>query len=234
MTPEREAALKVRLGEAWWPYIGPEFDKEYLINIAGTIAAKRDKAIIYPLPDDIFAAFKACPPQACKVIILGQDPYHDGNATGKAFECGLRKTGQAKDVTPSFDKILHAYDQQFPLSFATDLYEGDLDRWAKEGVLLLNSAFTVEKGKAGSHEELWEPFTQFIIQMLAKSQRPKFFIFLGRKAQKFQRFVKQPHTGIYREHPAAACYDKRDWEHGDCFKVANDFLKQTGQQPVDW
>lgn len=225
--------LAERLGD-WWPFLEAEFTKPYVARIANEIATLRNSRIVYPLPDDVFKAFKMTPPQQTKVVILGQDPYHDGNATGLAFECGLRKSNQRSDVTPSWDKVLRGYDEQFPTSFAVDLYEGDLTRWAKNGVLLLNSALTVEKGKPGQHKLIWEPLMAALIQIIGSSQRPKAFLFLGRQAQAFQKLVKQPHFSLYREHPAAACYGERRWEHGDCFKVINDFLRQTGQEPVDW
>jgi uracil-DNA glycosylase len=231
---DRDVAMTERLGD-WWPILKVEFDKQYMVKLANEISALRSSRNIFPLSDDVFRAFKMTPPQKTKVIILGQDPYHDGiNATGLAFECGGRKSRQRHDVTPSWDKMLRGYDEQYPTSFATDLYEGDLTRWAEHGVLLLNSALTVEKGKPGSHAMVWQPFMVELMKILGTSQRPKVFIFLGRQAQAFQKFVKTPHFSIYREHPAAACYAERRWEHGDCFKVANDFLRQTGQEPIDW
>lgn len=237
MTEEREAILKDRIGEMWWPYLGPEFDKDYLINIGNTVDKLRniDKKQIFPAPENVFKAFKMTPPQLLKVVIVGQDPYHDGvNATGLAFECGGRKSGKLRDVTPSWDKVLKGYDKQFPSAFSTDLYDGDCERWAHSGVLLLNAALTVEKSVPNSHEDLWAPFTKTVIELIARSQRPKFFIFFGRKAQRFQKYVKTPHSSIYREHPAAASYENRDWEHGNCFLEANEFLKQTKQDPIDW
>jgi uracil-DNA glycosylase len=233
---EREIALQERVGE-WWPYFRAEFDKPYVIKIAEEVAILRTHHKVFPEPENVFKAFKMTPPNSTKVILVGQDPYHDGiNATGLAFECGGRKSGKQHDVTPSWNLMLKGYDQQYPTSFATDLYMGDLERWAKNGVLLLNSALTVEKGLPGSHKRIWAPFIKMVIETIAKSQRPKAFVFLGRQAQEFQKFVKVPHFSIYREHPMAAGYKDppRDWEHGDCFKVVNDFLKQTGQEPVDW
>lgn len=223
-----------RLGE-WWDMLGGEFSKPYMINLANEISMLRDSRHIYPLPEHVFRAFKMTPPKKTKVVIIGQDPYHDGiNATGLAFECGGRKSNERHDVTPSWNKMLKGYDQQYPTSFAVDLYGGDLTRWAELGVLLLNSALTVEKSKPGSHSQVWAPFITNVVKLINTAQRPIAFLFLGRQAQVHQRFVKTPHFSIYREHPAAACYAERDWEHGDCFKVINDFLKQTGQEPVDW
>jgi uracil-DNA glycosylase len=235
----REEILESKLGE-WWPFLKEEFDKPYLINIANQVQDARERTQVFPGPDEVFRAFKETSPYKLKAVIVGQDPYHDGNATGLAFECGKSKAGQG-DVTPSWKKMLRGYDEQFPTSFANDLYEGDLTRWAHSGVLLLNSALTVVKGTPGSHSELWKPFTSAVISLISRSKTPRPFLFLGRKAQAFQPLVKSPHHSLYREHPAAALYQKedttregRDWEHGRCFIVMNEFLKQNNIEPIDW
>lgn len=207
----------------------PAFTSPKFSELGSYIAQERSKGIVYPDRENIFRAFELTPLEKVKVVLIGQDPYHDGSATGLCFECGAGK------ITPSWEKVIQIYDKDFPTSFAPDIYEGKLSRWAEQGVLLLNAALTVRKGQPGSHSSVWKGFTLSILGSLYLDQSPKVFMVWGKEAQKlFPPPVDHPHHGIYVEHPAAAVYANREWNAKDVFIRANIHLKRYGLTQIDW
>lgn len=219
-----------RVGPSWAKVIGQEFNQPYMKEQQEAIKAAKARTQVYPESGLIFRAFRETPFEEVKVVWLGQDPYPTpGQATGLAFECGTTK------VSPSMKQIQMAYDEEFPTNFATDIMEGNLERWAKQGVLLLNTALTVEHLQSGSHTHLWEKFISKVIQALIDDRgRPKVFVLLGNDAKRFQNWVTVPHFVVFREHPQAANYQHRKWEHGKIFTTINAFLKQNGIPQIDW
>ena len=227
-----------KIGEEWYDMIGEEFNKDYMSKLAKGISDARKIKTIYPSQDKVFRAFKETPFSKVKVILLGQDPYHDGNADGLAFSC-------AKRVTPSMRKIQELYDREFPASFATDIIDGKLDRWAKEGVFLLNVSLTVPKGDPGKHLEHWKPFTKEVIaQLILDDKTPKVFVLLGKFAQNLLDAVvreKLPcfigaygHTRLSYEHPAYAARKGRPWNAEGMFESINNILIQQKLTPINW
>jgi uracil-DNA glycosylase len=223
-----KAKIIEHIGESWYNVIGEEFNKPYMVELRTKLSKARDVTTVYPKGELVFRAFRETPFDKVKVVWFGQDPYHDGSATGLAFECGK------KYLTPSWKQVLKAYEAEFPHNFATDLLEGELSRWASNGVLLLNTALTVEQGVANSHTNLWSKFTNVVIEALIADRRPKVFAMLGKKAQRYQNWVTVPHYSVCREHPQAANYENRDWDHGKIFTTINAILKQNGVGEVDW
>lgn len=223
--------LKEALGEEWFKLLEKEFDSPYFLKMAGEVAEERTKRMVYPDSDHVFRAFKETPFSKVKVIILGQDPYNGPReATGVAFDCG------AGYVSPSFKKVIDIYDLDFPSNFATDIMDGKVDRWAHEGVFLLNSALTVPHKSPGMHQHIWRPFISKVIDMLAWDQNPRVFVFLGNDAQKFMNIVRHPHLSFRYEHPAAPTYSPvpRLWNAQGFFRNINAALEQLGVQPIDW
>lgn len=219
-----------RLGPSWANVIGGEFSKQYMIDQAADIRAARTRVAVYPASGLIFRAFRETPFENVKVVWLGQDPYPSpGQATGLAFECGTIKR------SPSMDRINDAYDEEFPMHFATDIMSGELSRWAQQGVLLLNTALTVEHLKPGSHTHLWDKFTARVIQALvADTSRPKVFVLLGKNAARFEKLITPPHSIVAREHPQAANHQYRKWNHGKIFSTINNLLKDNGIPQINW
>jgi uracil-DNA glycosylase len=150
-----------------------------------------------------------------------------------AFDCG-------KKVTPSMKKIQDAYDAQFPSHFNTKLMNGNLEDWAKEGVLLLNAALTVRKGEPKSHLKHWNPFTIEVIKILNRRSQelynlpPPIFMLWGNFAHQYEILLSDEIPRIKIEHPAAAIYAKRQWRHNNCFLDTNAKLKELGVEPVNW
>lgn len=144
-----------------------------------------------------------------------------------AFEC-------KKNVTPTMHKIIGGYNEQFPNNFSTDILKGKLDRWTKEGVLLLNAALTVRKGEAGSHLKHWSPFTQEVLSLLNKRSNSPVFLLWGKMAQQYRPLLNNC-RGLATEHPVAGAYDGgRKWSHNNCFIKTNELLKGLGREEITW
>jgi len=209
------------------------FESNYMKQMGPKLAQARKSKTIYPEPSKVFRAFRMTPYESVKVVILGQDPYHDGNATGLAFDCG-------KFVTPTMEKISEGYDEQFPDNFSTDIMDGNLERWTKNGVLLINAALTVRKKEPGSHLQHWHPFTLEVIRALnRRSQEPynlpyPVYILWGSFAHQYEQLLDDAIPRIKAEHPVAASYKKRKWKHNYCFIQANKELEKLGVEPIKW
>jgi len=148
-----------------------------------------------------------------------------------AFEC-------KNNITPSMRKINEGYTEQFPNHFSTDIMDGKLDRWADQGVFLLNTALTVRKGHSASHLKHWSPFTQQIL--LALNSRcdenipPAVYILWGKMAKQYRILLTEDCPVIEAEHPVAASYGNRKWHHNNCFIKANNALKELGVETIKW
>ena len=184
---------------------------------------------VFPPKENIFEALKITNYKNTKVVIVGQDPYHGiGEAHGLSFSVkkGIK-------VPPSLQNI---YKEIFAdLKIVEPSNSGDLSKWAKEGVLLLNAVLTVEKDKAGSHANLgWELFTDNIIKKLNAKENPVVFILWGAFARSKKVLITNPkHLIIESTHPSP--FSARNGFFGSKpFSKTNEFLKKTGQSPIDW
>lgn len=221
--------LEERVGESWAAQLKDFWNKPELQQIATKVSEERKTAEIYPAQSDVFRAFRETPFSTVKVVILGQDPYNDipGQATGIAMDCG-------KYVSPTVKKILEVYEKDFPNHFNTDLMEGRLVPWARQGVFLINAALTVEKKAPGSHIKLWRPFTQYVLNRLMYDMSPKVFVALGSFAQEVIGNVFPPHVLLKYEHPVAASYDNREWNARGIFHEINKHLRFHNIPEVEW
>lgn len=217
-----------KLGESWAKVIGREFHEPYMLELATKLSNERKTKVIYPSQENVFRAFKETPYDRVKAVILGQDPYHDGNATGLSFDCGLK-------VTPSMRRIIEGFEQQFPSHFSTRVMEGNLQHWAAEGVLLLNVALTVRRKEPGSHMQHWKPFTESVINALNDAPTPPIYLLWGGFAHKYKEIISDRCHIIESEHPVAGVYAGRtSWEHNDCFLKANAILDMQGISKIQW
>lgn len=193
-------------------------------TLADRLAA--DQRPILPPAPQIFAALDACPPEAVKVVILGQDPYPTpGHAHGLAFSV-------APEVTPlprSLGNIFKEMDADLGAHPAT----GDLRFWAEQGVLLLNTALTVPAGEAGGHKALgWDTLTAQVLETL--THRPRAFLLWGASAQRQARHVETPpHLKIETAHPSPLSA-RRGFFGSRPFSRVNEWLKQKGETEIDW
>ena len=190
---------------------------------------------VYPDKKDVFRAFKATNPKRLKVVIIGQDPYHDGNATGLAFDC-------KNEISPSLSviasTIANTYVQREKIEIKNPdnvSFEITLENWAEQGVLLLNTKLTVEKGQPNSHSGMgWEQFAYEVIKGINERYTDIVFLLWGSFAISFKDFVDtQKHLVITSEHPAFAARHNMYW-NTNCFYGANDYLIKKGKKPIKW
>lgn len=180
---------------------------------------------------DAFNAFYECPYDDVKVVIVGQDPYPQlGSADGLAFSCS--KKGKAeKSLQYILKQTIGDYTDTGRVMYTPE--ECDLRRWANQGVLLLNTAFTVEVNKIGSHYHIWKPFTTYLFDNLNKHKKDTIFILMGKKAEEWQTLI--PNCKILKcSHPASAAYRGGEWDCNDVFNKANEELEKQGKPCITW
>lgn len=212
----------------WLPTLKGEFSKEYYKGLYVFIKKEYAERTIYPSKDDIFNAFHLTPLANVKVVILGQDPYHEpGQAHGLSFSV---KKGIPKP--PSLENIY----KELHDDLGCDIPEsGDLTHWAEQGVLLLNSLLTVRAHQAFSHKgKGWEKFTDAAIKAVAALDRPVVYILWGSAARSKKVYIKNPeHFVIESAHPSPlSAY--RGFFGSRPFSKCNDYLISKGIEPIDW
>ena len=227
--------LEDLFSSSWVDALGESFFSSTGFTYIGNYIAKlRETTTIYPDRKDIFKAFRLTPFDEVKVVILGQDCYHDGSADGLAFS-----NSKSNTISPSLKNILKEIEDEFPenkdIITHGRLDLQDLSRWSKQGVLLLNAALTVEKGKAGSHLELWKPFTIKIIQTL-NTKNDIIWLFLGKESQIYAKFATNiTHSILKVSHPAAEVYKPNAGFFGsNYFKKINEELLARNKQEIIW
>ena len=216
------------VGNSWDTVLDSEYQKEYFKNIVSFINSEYKEKTIFPPKGRILRALNLTDYKDVKVVILGQDPYHGvGEANGLAFavSSGIKLPPSLQNIYKELNS-----DLGIPISGV-----GNLECWAKEGVLLLNAVLTVEKDKPASHKNAgWEHFTDAIIKKLNEKDTPVVFILWGNFAKSKKSFITNPkHLVIESTHPSP--FSARYGFFGSKpFSKANDFLKQNGQKEVDW
>ena len=219
----------IKLEKSWKRVLLPEFEKSYMVDLRQFVnAEKQIGKIIFPKGKEYFNALDSTPFDKVKVVILGQDPYHGpGQAHGLCFSVqdGVRQPPSLKNIF----KELNADLKIKPPS------HGNLQAWAEQGVLLLNSVLTVESGKAGSHQKKgWETFTDQIIQSLNEQQEGLVFILWGSYAQAKGQFIDQnKHLVIKSSHPSPLSAH-RGFLGSKPFSRANNYLISIGKEPINW
>lgn len=196
-----------------------EFYKYYTSNIENEL----EDGTFYPAKDNIFKAFKENP----KVIVLGQDPYHDGSATGLAFDSYYHKK-----MPPSLKNIVDEVMDDIGFMEIKNDADSVLEHWNDQGVMLINTALTVEKGKAGSHTKLWEPFTIKVVEHMNKVDNIVWILW-GNHAKKFKKYIiNNTHSIIEGYHPSPLAGNK--FKNGKYFSKCNDILKSKNITPIKW
>ena len=229
--------------KGWRELLQPLFSSEYGEWLANFIEQAYQVTTTYPEKQYIFRALNETSLSNLKVVIIGQDPYHDGSATGLAFDNDENYDSFTNGVVarPSYslNNIITAVEKDCN---TIKLYPS-LDKWAKQGVLLLNTALTVEKGLPESHLKAWEGFTNYLLQALNKEEalaktRGIHYFLWGKKAQNFKKFINQKYSYIHEcGHPAAERYHKGIFlDNCNHFSEANkQILKDNGNAfEIDW
>lgn len=221
--------MEVKIEPSWKKKLEEEFGKPYFNELTTFVKEEYKSGTVYPSPKHIFRAFELCPFDKVKVVILGQDPYHGARqANGLAFA-----VDEHMAVPPSLQNIFKEIrgDLGKPLIHT----DGDLTRWAKQGVLLLNATLTVRARTAGSHQgKGWELFTDAAIRTLSDKREHLVFMLWGNYAkQKGAHIDRQKHLVLEAAHPSpfSAATGFFGSKH---FSRANEYLITHGQTPIDW
>ncbi|MBQ7975823.1 MAG: uracil-DNA glycosylase [Clostridia bacterium] len=218
----------VNIGNDWDGILTGEFEKDYYLKLRSFLKAEYKSHIIHPHMNDIFNALKLTSYSGTKVVILGQDPYHGENqAHGLAFS-----VQKGVDIPPS---LLNMYKE---LKSELGCYipnNGYLEKWAKQGVMLLNSALTVRDAQANSHRgKGWEIFTDCVIEKLNKRDDPVIFLLWGNNAKEKERLITNPaHYILKTVHPSPLSASRGFFGCGH-FAEANRLLREMGKQEIDW
>ena len=221
--------MDVKMEPSWKQALSHLFDKPYFLQIATHLKTERaTKTVIYPKGSLIFNAFNQTPYDKVKVVILGQDPYHNpGQAMGLSFSVpeGIKPPPSLMNIYKELNK-----DIGMPIPSS-----GDLTHWATQGVLLLNSILTVKESSPGSHAGLgWELFTDAIIRLLSNRKEPLVFILWGAQAISKKSLISgSQHLILTSPHPSPlSAY--RGFYGCKHFSKTNDFLESVGSKPIDW
>lgn len=216
------------IGNDWDLALSDEFEKDYFLRIQEFIDEEYSTKTVYPPYGEIFNAFKLTPLDNVKVVILGQDPYHEaGQAHGLAFSTpdGRPIPRSLKNI---FKEINAEYDYPIPES-------GCLEKWARQGVFLLNTVLTVEDGNANSHSKCgWQTFTDNVIKTLNDQSQPIVFMLWGKQAEKKKELItNENHLVLVTSHPSPFSA-RRGFIGCNHFRLANEYLKDNGQKEIDW
>jgi uracil-DNA glycosylase len=176
---------------------------------------------------DVFRAFEECPYDELKVIIVGQDPYpHLGVADGIAFSCSKTEKEQ-----PSLRFILNEVEKLYPEGYKRPT---DLTKWTRQGILLMNTAFTTEVGKIGQHYDIWAPLTAYIFDYLKNFNPGLVYIYMGKKSQDWSDMCGENCTKFMVSHPASAAYNGGQWNSDDVFRKVRDLVKELYNYTINW
>ena len=212
----------------WLDAVGGEFQKPYYRDLYQFVKEEYSKHVVYPASEDIFNALHLTPLHEVKVVILGQDPYHNVNqAHGLCFS-----VKPEVEIPPSLVNIYKELHDDLGCKIPNNGY---LEKWAKQGVLMLNTVLTVRAHQAASHQgKGWEQFTDAIIQAVNEQDRPIVFILWGKPAQSKKKMLNNPkHLVLEAPHPSPlSAY--RGFFGSKPFSQTNQFLQENGITPIDW
>lgn len=221
--------MTVRIEDSWQAQLADEFTKPYFNELTEFVRNEYLEHTVYPPPKEMFRAFDLCPFDEVKVVILGQDPYHGaGQANGLCFA-----VHEEVKIPPSLQNIFKEIESDLGQSLVHT--DGDLSRFARQGVMLLNATLTVRAHAAGSHQGRgWETFTDTVVTKLAKEREHLVFMLWGRYARtKGAHIDRSKHLVLEAPHPSpfSAHYGFFGCKH---FSQANEYLKEHGKEPIDW
>ena len=213
---------------SWKKHLSIEIKKDYFIRLKQLLYHEKQKHIIFPETLDIFKSLYLTPFNKVKVVIIGQDPYHgQKQANGLAFSVNK---GQA--LPPSLKNIFNELKRDLKIEMPL---QGNLDKWAVQGVLLLNSTLTVRSGEPNSHKHLgWGQFTNSIIQLISETRSGIVFLLWGEFAQKKLKMIdKNKHHVLLTSHPSPFSAHK-GFIGSNHFSETNFILRSNNQIPIDW
>lgn len=221
--------MNVKIDNSWREHIGAEFEKPYFSALTDFVRHEYTTTTCYPPGSLIFNAFNLCPFDRVKVVIIGQDPYHEpGQAQGLSFS-----VPEGVPFPPSLQNIF----REIQLDLGKPMPPtGDLTRWAEQGVLLLNATLTVRAHQAASHQRQgWEQFTDAAIRALNAEREHLVFILWGGYARsKAQLIDRSRHLVLESVHPSPLSANRGGWFGNHHFSQCNAYLREHGEQEIDW
>jgi uracil-DNA glycosylase len=222
--------LKIQdlLQNDWKSVLKSTFKSEKFISLSEKVLKAYQDEEVFPPVNQLFEAFNSCSFEQTQVVLLGQDPYHGvGQAHGLSFS-----VPNSIPLPPSLKNIYKELFNDLGLMRSS----GDLSDWARQGVLLLNTALTVRAGEAGSHASFqWPLFTKAVLDALNKQSNPVVFLLWGNHAQKFASMIDETkHTVIKSAHPSPLAANRGGWFGTKPFSQTNDFLISQGLNPIQW
>ena len=221
--------MDVKIEASWKKHIGNEFDKQYFIDLTQFVRQEYLHHQCFPPGKLVFNAFNLCPFDKVKVVIIGQDPYHEmGQAMGLSFS-----VPQGVVMPPSLINIFKEIEMDLGTPMPAN---GDLTRWAKQGVLLLNATLTVRAHQAGSHQRKgWEEFTDAAIRAFSAERSNLVFILWGGYARSKKALIDaSKHLVLESVHPSPLSANRGGWFGNHHFSRCNDYLKAHGIEPIQW
>jgi uracil-DNA glycosylase len=220
--------MNVRIEPSWQKVLEPEFSKQYFTDLTNFVKQEYLSSTVYPPPKFIFRAFELTPFDKVKVVILGQDPYHgDKQANGLAFS-----VNEGMSIPPSLQNMYKEITRDLN---KLPVQSGNLEHWAKQGVLLMNATLTVKAHLAGSHQNKgWELFTDAVVKILSEQKTGLVFMLWGNYAQKKGSIIDdQKHLVLKTTHPSPLSAHA-GFLGSSHFSQCNTYLMLNGQQPIDW
>ena len=219
----------MNISTSWQKKLKNEFDKDYFKELIVQVENEFRSSICYPPKEFIFNAFNSCSFDQVKVVIIGQDPYHgEGEANGLCFS-----VNDGVKISPSLRHIFTEISSDLNAIFLPNT--GNLDRWSKQGVLLLNTTLTVRKDTPNSHKTLkWNLFTDAVIHLISEEKKGVVFLLWGAFAQKKgSKINKNRHQVFECGHPSFA-HSHKKWFGNQHFSKTNTYLIKNGKKPIDW
>jgi uracil-DNA glycosylase len=221
--------MKIKIEKSWKKELADEFKKAYFVKLAKEVREEYLSGGVYPSPNNVFRAFEMTPFDKVKVVILGQDPYHGPDqANGLCFAVskGVR-------LPPSLQNIYKELKNDLKIE---PRLEGDLESWAKQGVLLLNATLTVKARQAGSHQNKgWEEFTDAAIKVLSEKRDKLVFILWGNYAQKKGEVINAEKQHLILKSPHPSPFSAYSGFFGSApFSKTNQFLVKNGNKEINW
>ena len=221
--------MDVKIEQSWKEHLSQEFEKPYFSNLIEFVKTEYSSTKVYPPGKFIFNAFEKCTFDNTKIVILGQDPYHGYNqANGLSFS-----VNDGVAIPPSLQNIFKEIKEDLTIAIPKT---GNLERWAEQGVLLLNSTLTVRAGEAGSHQKKgWETFTDAVIKCISEQRQDVVFMLWGKYAQDKGAVINaSKHLILKAKHPSPMAANYGGWFGTKHFSQANDYLISKGLEPINW
>lgn len=222
--------MKLTIHSSWKKVLNEELEKPYFEQLVQFVADEYQTNTCYPDPNSIFEAFNKATFDKVKVVVIGQDPYHgESQANGLCFSVnkGVANPPSLKNILKEIESDLgETYDSNF----------GDLEKWANQGVLLLNAVLTVRSGEAGSHQNKgWEKFTDAVIKVLSEEKENLVFLLWGGYAKKKGKKIDaSKHLILTSGHPSPLSANRGYWFGNKHFSKTNSYLMEQNKTPINW